>query len=186
MGAVRREDFVPKNLRDYAYRDQPLPIGKDQTISAPHMVAIMCDILRVEPQSRVLEIGTGSGYHAAVLAELASEGTIYTVERFGGLAAHARKLLPANVVPLVGDGSLGLPEHAPFDRVLVTCSAPYIPPPLLAQLKVGGRMAIPLGKEFQELYLVRKNSVITKEARGAVAFVLLAGKYGFPNVRYDK
>jgi protein-L-isoaspartate(D-aspartate) O-methyltransferase len=146
----------------------------------------MCDLLHVEPQSRVLEIGTGSGYHAAVLAELASEGTIYTVERFEGLATQARKLLPANVVPLIGDGSLGLPEHAPFDRILVTCSAPDIPSPLLAQLKVGGRMAIPLGKEFQELYLVRKNSVIVKEARGAVAFVLLKGKYGFPDVCSDK
>jgi protein-L-isoaspartate(D-aspartate) O-methyltransferase len=179
MGAVRREDFVPQGLRDYAYRDQPLPIGKDQTISAPHMVAIMCDILCVEPQSRVLEIGTGSGYHAAVLAELAGDGIVYTIERFGGLAEQASKLLPSNVVPSIGDGSLGLPEHAPFDRILVTCSAPEIPPPLLAQLKVGGRMVLPLGKELQELYLVRKNSVITKEAHGAVAFVLLLGKYGF-------
>jgi protein-L-isoaspartate(D-aspartate) O-methyltransferase len=182
MGAVRREDFVPKNLRDYAYRDQPLPIGKDQTISAPHMVAIMCDILCVEPHSRVLEIGTGSGYQAAVLAELAVEGIVYTIERFGGLAEQASKLLPANVVPCIGDGSLGLPEHAPFDRILVTCSAPEIPPPLLAQLKVGGRMVLPLGKELQELYLVRKNSVVAKEAQGAVAFVLLVGKYGFLDV----
>jgi protein-L-isoaspartate(D-aspartate) O-methyltransferase len=186
MGAVRREDFVPQSLRDYAYRDQPLPIGKEQTISAPHMVAIMCDLLRVEPQSRVLEIGTGSGYHAAVLAELAGEGTIYTLERVEGLAENARKLLPANVVPLIGDGSLGLPEHAPFDRILVTCSAPEIPSPLLAQLKAGGRMVLPLGKELQELFLVRKNSVIEKEAHGAVAFVLLVGKYGFPDTRYDK
>jgi protein-L-isoaspartate(D-aspartate) O-methyltransferase len=186
MGAVRREDFVPQSLRDYAYRDQPLPIGKGQTISAPHMVAIMCEILRVEPQSRVLEIGTGSGYHAAVLAQLAGEGTIYTLERFEGLAENARKLLPANVVPLIGDGSLGLPEHAPFDRILVTCSAPEIPSPLLAQLKAGGRMVLPLGKELQELFLVRKNSVIEKEAHGAVAFVLLVGKYGFPDMHYNK
>jgi protein-L-isoaspartate(D-aspartate) O-methyltransferase len=186
MGAVRREDFVPQGLRDYAYRDQPLPIGKEQTISAPHMVAIMCELLRVEPQSRVLEIGTGSGYHAAVLAELVGEGTIYTLERVEGLAENARKLLPANVVPLIGDGSLGLPEHAPFDRILVTCSAPEIPSPLLAQLKAGGRMVLPLGKELQELFLVRKNSVIEKEAHGAVAFVLLVGKYGFPDIHYNK
>lgn len=180
MGAVRREDFVPQNLRDYAYRDEPLPIGKEQTISAPHMVAIMCELLCVEPQSNVLEIGTGSGYHAAVLAELAGNGTVYTIERFEGLAEHASKLLPANVVVTTGDGSLGLPEKAPFDRILVTCSAPEIPPPLLAQLKVGGRMVVPLGKELQELYLVRKNNEIAKEARGSVAFVLLVGKYGFP------
>ncbi|MGZ4922991.1 MAG: protein-L-isoaspartate(D-aspartate) O-methyltransferase [Halobacteriota archaeon] len=179
MGAVRREDFVPQSLRDYAYRDQPLPIGNEQTISAPHMVAIMCELLRVESQSRVLEIGTGSGYHAAVLAQLAAEGTVYTIDRFEGLVENARKLLPANVVPVVGDGSLGLPEHAPFDRILVTCSAPEIPSPLLAQLKEGGRMVLPLGKGLQELFLVCKNNVIEQEAHGAVAFVLLIGKYGF-------
>jgi len=186
MGAVRREDFVPPNWRDYAYCDCPLPIGKEQTISAPHMVAIMCELLCVEPQSHVLEIGTGSGYQAAVLAELAEKGTVYTVERFEGLAEHASKLLPANVVVITADGSLGLQEKAPFDRILVTCSAPEIPPPLLAQLKVGGRMVIPLGKEFQELYLVRKNSEIAKEAHGSVAFVLLVGKYGFPEAHHGK
>jgi protein-L-isoaspartate(D-aspartate) O-methyltransferase len=186
MGAVRREDFLPQNLRDYAYHDEPLPIGKGQTISAPHMVAIMCDLLQVEPQSQVLEIGTGSGYHAAVLAELARQGTVYTVERFEGLAEHARKLVPANVKVTIGDGSLGLPERAPFDRILVTCSAPEIPPPLLDQLKECGRMVIPLGGELQELYLVRKNSSITKEACGDVAFVLLIGRYGFPEMRNDE
>jgi protein-L-isoaspartate(D-aspartate) O-methyltransferase len=179
MGAVRREDFVPQNWRGYAYCDQPLPIGKDQTISAPHMVAIMCELLQVEPHSHVLEIGTGSGYHAAVLAELAAKGTVYTIERYVQLAEQASKLLPANVVVITGDGSLGLPEKAPFDRILVTCSAPEIPSPLLAQLQAGGRMVIPLGKESQELYLVRKNSEIAKEAHGSVAFVLLIGEYGF-------
>jgi protein-L-isoaspartate(D-aspartate) O-methyltransferase len=179
MSSVRREDFVPQNVRDYAYRDEPLPIGEEQTISAPHMVAIMCDLLSVEPQSHVLEIGTGSGYHAAVLAELAAKRTIYTVERSARLAEQARKRLPANVVVVTGDGSLGLPEKAPFDRILVTCSAPDLPPPLLAQLKGGGRMVIPLGKGIQELYLVRKNGEITKEPHGSVAFVLLIGKYGF-------
>ena len=186
MGAVRREDFVPQNWRDYAYRDEPLPIGEEQTISAPHMVAIMCDLLCVEPRSHVLEIGTGSGYHAAVLAELAGKGTVYTIERFEVLAEHASKLLPANVVIITGDGSLGLSEKAPFDRILVTCSAPEIPPPLLAQLKAGGRMVIPMGKELQELYLVRKNREIAKEAHGAVAFVLLVGKYGFPGALHDE
>ena len=185
MRRVPREEFLPEALRDEAYIDSPLPIGDGQTISAPHMVAIMAEQLDLAPGMKVLEIGSGSGYHAAVLAELAREGTIYTVERFEGLAEHARKLLPANVVPLVGDGSLGLPEHAPFDRILVTCSAPDIPSPLLAQLKAGGRMVIPLGKGLQELFLIRKNGVIEKEAHGAVAFVLLVGKYGFPDKHYD-
>ena len=179
MGSVRREDFVPRNVRDYAYRDEPLPIGEGQTISAPHMVAIMCDLLSVEPDSYVLEIGTGSGYHAAVLAELAARRTIYTIERFAWLAEEARKRLPANVVVVTGDGSLGLPDKAPFDRILVTCSAPDVPPPLLAQLAGGGRMVVPLGKGIQELYLVRKNGEIKKEPHGSVAFVLLIGKYGF-------
>jgi protein-L-isoaspartate(D-aspartate) O-methyltransferase len=179
MGSVRREDFVPQNARDYAYRDEPLPIGKEQTISAPHMVAIMCNLLSVEPDSHVLEIGTGSGYHAAVLAALATKRTIYTIERFPWLAEQARKRVPTNVVVVTGDGSLGLPEKAPFDRILVTCSAPDIPPPLLVQLAGGGRMVIPLGKGIQELYLVRKNGEVKKEPHGSVAFVLLIGEYGF-------
>lgn len=179
IGSVRREDFVPQKVRDYAYRDEPLPIGKGQTISAPHMVAIMCDLLSVEPDSHVLEIGTGSGYHAAVLAELATRTTIYTLERFAQLAEEARKHLPANVVVVTGDGSLGLPDKAPFDRILVTCSAPDVPPPLLVQLTGRGRMVVPLGRGIQKLYLVRKNGEITKEPHGSVAFVLLIGKYGF-------
>ncbi|MGZ4883341.1 MAG: protein-L-isoaspartate(D-aspartate) O-methyltransferase [Halobacteriota archaeon] len=183
MNAVKREDYLPHKWHDYAYLDEPLPIGNGQTISAPHMVAIMCELLSVEPSSNVLEIGTGSGYHAAVLAHLAGDGTVYTIERFERLAQEARKRVPANVIVTTGDGSLGFAEKAPFDRILVTCSAPDIPPPLLAQLKAGGRMVIPLGRGFQELYLVCKNHEITKEAHGAVAFVLLVGKYGFSEAR---
>jgi len=179
MSKVKREDYVPREWHDYAYHDEPLPIGNGQTISAPHMVAIMCDLLSVDPTSRVLEVGTGSGYHAAVLAQLVGDGTIYTIERFERLAQEARERVPANVVVCTGDGSLGLPEKAPFDRILVTCSAPDIPPPLLSQLKAGGRMVIPLGRDLQEVYLVCKNDGVTKEAHGAVAFVLLVGKYGF-------
>ena len=183
MSKVKREDYVPHNSHDYAYRDEPLPIGNGQTISAPHMVAIMCDLLSVEPSSNVLEVGTGSGYHAAVLAQLVGDGIVYTIERFEQLALEARKRVPSNVVVNTGDGSLGFAEKAPFDRILVTCSAPDIPPPLLAQLKAGGRMVIPLGRELQELYLVCKNHEITKEAHGGVAFVLLVGEYGFGEAR---
>jgi protein-L-isoaspartate(D-aspartate) O-methyltransferase len=179
MSKVKREDYVPREWHDYAYYDEPLPIGNGQTISAPHMVAIMCDLLSVDPSSNVLEVGTGSGYHAAVLGQLAEDGTVHTIERFERLAQEARDRVPANVVVYTGDGSLGLAEKAPFDRILVTCSAPDVPPPLLAQLKAGGRMVIPLGREFQEVFLVCKNDKITKEAHGAVAFVLLVGKYGF-------
>jgi len=179
MSAVKREDYVPHKWHDYAYHDEPLPIGNGQTISAPHMVAIMCELLRVEPSSKVLEVGTGSGYQAAVLAHLAENGIVYTIERFERLAQEARERVPANVVVNTGDGSLGFAEKAPFDRILVTCSAPEIPPPLLAQLTAGGRMVLPLGRGLQELYLVCKNHEITKEAHGAVAFVLLVGKYGF-------
>jgi protein-L-isoaspartate(D-aspartate) O-methyltransferase len=179
MNTVKREDYVPHRWHDYAYHDEPLPIGNGQTISAPHMVAIMCELLSVEPSSNVLEVGTGSGYQAAVLAHLAGDGIVYTIERFERLAQEARKRVPANVIVNTGDGSLGFAEKAPFDRILVTCSAPDIPPPLLAQLKAGGRMVLPLGRGLQELYLVCKNDEITKEAHGAVAFVLLVGKYGF-------
>lgn len=114
-----------------------------------------------------------------MLAHLAENGIVYTIERFERLAQEARERMPANVVVNTGDGSLGFAEKAPFDRILVTCSAPDIPPPLLAQLTAGGRMVLPLGRGLQELYLVCKNHEITKEAHGAVAFVLLVGKYGF-------
>jgi len=185
MGNVRREDFVPHTWRDYAYHDEPLPIGNGQTISAPHMVAMMCDLLSVQPSSKVLEVGTGSGYHAAVLAQLVGDGIVYTIERFERLAQEARKRVPSNVVVKTGDGSLGHAEKAPFDRILVSCSAPDIPPPLLAQLISGGRLIIPLGRELQELYLVCKNHEIIKEAHGAVAFVLLVGDYGFDEASDD-
>jgi len=179
MRRVKREDFIPTQWRDYAYCDEPLPIGSEQTISAPHMVAMMCDLLDVLPGASVLEVGTGSGYHAAVLAELVAHGTIYSIERHKQLAREARKRLPANVAVIVGDGSLGYPEEAPYDRILVTCAAPDIPPPLLTQLRAGGKIVIPLGKGFQKLYVACKNDEIRRESHGSVAFVLLVGAYGF-------
>ncbi len=179
MSRVKRENFLPAQWHSYAYADEPLPIGCGQTISAPHMVAMMCQLLDVKPGLTVLEIGTGSGYHAAVLAELVAGGTVYSIERYEHLAEEARTRLPPNVVVITGDGSLGYPEKAPYDRILVTCSAPDVPPPLLAQLQVGGRIVIPIGKRSQELFLVCKNTEIRKEAHGAVAFVLLSGAQGF-------
>ncbi|MDD1721732.1 MAG: protein-L-isoaspartate(D-aspartate) O-methyltransferase [Euryarchaeota archaeon] len=179
MSRVKRENFLPAEWYSYAYADEPLPIGYGQTISAPHMVAMMCQLLDVKHGLTVLEIGTGSGYHAAVLAELVDGGTVYSIERYEHMAEEARARLPSNVVVITGDGSLGYPKEAPYDRILVTCSAPDVPPPLLAQLQVGGRIVIPIGKGYQELFLVCKNTEIRKEAHGAVAFVLLIGAQGF-------
>ncbi|MGZ4911585.1 MAG: protein-L-isoaspartate(D-aspartate) O-methyltransferase [Halobacteriota archaeon] len=179
MRWVKREDFLPAQWYSHAYADEPLPIGYGQTISAPHMVAMMCQLLDLGPGLNVLEVGTGSGYHAAVIAELVAGGTVYTIERYEHFAEEARTRLPPNVVVLVGDGSLGYQEKAPYDRILVTCSAPDVPPPLLEQLQAGGKMVIPIGKRSQQLFLVCKNTEIQKEPHGPVAFVLLVGAHGF-------
>ncbi|MEM3085927.1 MAG: protein-L-isoaspartate(D-aspartate) O-methyltransferase [Halobacteria archaeon] len=184
MAGVDRALFVPEKLRREAYRDVPLPIGEGQTISAPHMVAILCDLLELAPGHKVLEVGGGSGYQAAVMARLAAPGgRLYTVEILPALAERARANLRAagvsNATVVVGDGSLGLPERAPFDRIAVACSAPDIPPPLLEQLTRGGRMAIPVGRVFQELLLVVKEDGAVRVPQGGVAFVPLVGKFGF-------
>jgi len=184
MARVPRDRFVPAQLRDRAYEDLPLPIGFGQTISAPHMVAIMCDLLDVRPGMKILEVGGGSGYHAAVLAVLAGpEGQVYSVERMPDLALAARKNLQVagieGVTVVEGDGSLGLPEHAPFDRISVAASAPRIPEPLKEQLRVGGKMILPVGETSQELILVtRKNGLLVEEKMGVI-FVPLIGKEGF-------
>ncbi|MHC1568754.1 MAG: protein-L-isoaspartate O-methyltransferase [Candidatus Syntropharchaeia archaeon] len=184
MRRVPRHLFVPEDLKSQAYVDKPLPIGSDQTISAPHMVGIMCDLLDLKERQKVLEIGAGSGYHAAVVSELiGKEGHVYTVERLKSLAETAEKNLKEagyeNVTIVVGDGSLGLPEYAPYDRINVTCAAPDVPPPLLDQLKVGGKMVIPIGREYQDLYLIEKRDEIRKKKECGVMFVPLIGKYGF-------
>ena len=150
MDEIPRELFVPDRVRQMAYQDHPLPIGEGQTISAPHMVAIMCDVLDLGEGMKVLDVGTGSGYHAAVMAKLVGPGGhVYSIERVGTLVAFARKnLLEAgieNVTVFEGDGSLGLPDHAPFDRINVAATAPKVPEPLQAQLKVGGKLVIPVG-----------------------------------------
>ncbi len=187
MRRVPREEFVPAQLRDDAYVDTPLPIGDGQTISAPHMVAIMAEKLDLRPALKVLEIGAGSGYHAAVCAELvAPDGHIYTVERISSLASFAENNLKktgyGNLVTVIfADGTKGLPEHAPFDRIFVAAGAPDIPKPLTDQLADGGKLLIPVGGRFyQDLIKVeRKGGKLVKEGLGGCVFVPLIGEHGY-------
>jgi protein-L-isoaspartate(D-aspartate) O-methyltransferase len=158
MSRVPRDQFVSESFRAQAYEDHPLPIGEAQTISQPYIVALMLESLSLAPQDKVLEIGTGSGYATALLAELAAQ--VFSIERHSTLADSARQRLAElgynNVQIFTGDGSLGLPSAAPFNAILVSAAAPGIPAPLLAQLADGGRMIIPVGKEdSQQLQFVR-------------------------------
>ena len=184
MRRVPRHLFVPEREQRNAYVDYPLSIGWGQTISAPHMVAIMCDLLDIREGMTVLEIGAGSGYHAAVMAILAGSGHVYTVEMIEDLALFARENLKkagiSNVTVIVEDGSLGLPGFAPYDRISVAAAAPDIPETLTDQLKTGGKLVIPVGRAIQELYLVTKANGLKKVAKGGVVFVPLVGKKGFP------
>lgn len=179
MRKVERHLFVPKPLRLLAYADQPLPIGEGQTISQPYIVALMTELLSVKPGDRVLEIGTGSGYQAAVLAELAQE--VYSIEIIPKLADRAAKQLSklgyANVHVKAGDGFLGWPEKAPFDGIILTSAPGTIPQPLIDQLKIGGRMVIPMGElSNQILYLVRKSEKgLEREEVIPVRFVPMTG-----------
>jgi len=188
MLAVPREEFVPANYRDYAYNDSPLPIGYGQTISAPHMVAIMTQALDPELGNKVLEVGTGSGYQAAVLAEIVGElGHIWTIERIKELVEFAKNNLGRlsylkRVTVIHGDGSLGYSAAAPYDRIMVTAAAPEIPGVLLKQLKIGGRLVAPVGNRyFQRLVIVTKesNGKVKQEYSIPCVFVPLVGKYGF-------
>ncbi len=159
MAHVPRHEFVLPDFRAQAYEDHPLPIGQEQTISQPYIVALMLEYLALEASNTVLEIGTGSGYQTALLAELAAR--VYTIERHQPLANSAASVLArlgySNVTVLVRDGSEGLPEHAPYDRIIVSAATHFIPPALLAQLRDGGCMILPVGPEHsQELQLVRK------------------------------
>lgn len=166
MLKVERHKLVPENMRTNAYSDSPLPIGGGQTISQPYIVAYMTDILRPKPGMTVLEVGTGSGYQAAVLAEIVEE--VYTIEIVAHLGLRAKKALKAmgydNIQVKIGDGYQGWPEKAPFDAIIVTAAAEKIPPPLIAQLKDGGRMIIPVGpsSDAQQLMLVEKSKGKTK------------------------
>ena len=178
MGKVPREEFVPPESRDASYEDGPLPIGYDQTISQPYIVAFMTEQLRLQPGDRVLEIGTGSGYQAAILAELVSE--IYSVEIVEPLARAAEATLQRlgykNVHVKVGDGYKGWPGAAPFDAIIVTCAPDKVPQPLIDQLKDGGRMVIPVGERFaQQLYLLeKKNGQLKESVTLPVRFVPMA------------
>ncbi|MBN1677171.1 MAG: protein-L-isoaspartate O-methyltransferase [Candidatus Thermoplasmatota archaeon] len=187
MRRIQREEFLPESLRDDAYVDSPLPIGEGQTISAPHMVAIMAEQLDLRPGMKVLEIGAGSGYHAAVCAEIVGqEGHVYTVERISSLASFAeanlRKTGYASVVTVIfGDGTRGLPEHAPYDRILVAAGAPAIPTPLTEQLAEGGKLLVPVGGRFcQDLIRIEKRGhKLKKESLGGCVFVPLIGEHGY-------
>ena len=167
MGRVPRHEFVPEDNRSYSYRDTPLPIGYGQTISQPYIVAEMTRQLRLSPSSKVLEIGTGSGYQAAVLAELTP--TVYSIEIIEPLQERASNTLKKNGYHNIrlrhGDGYYGWPEAAPFDGIIVTCAAGEIPPPLVEQLAVGGRMLIPVGKRFGTQYLI----LVTKQEDGSIS-----------------
>ena len=163
MKRVPREEFLPEDMRDEAYVDSPLPIGEGQTISAPHMVAIMVEQLELKPGHKVLEIGAGSGYHAAVCAEVvAPEGHVYTIERISSLATFAEANLKKTgysklVTVIFGDGTKGLPDYAPFDRIFVAAAAPDVPSPLLEQLADHGKMLVPVGGRYlQDLIRVER------------------------------
>jgi protein-L-isoaspartate(D-aspartate) O-methyltransferase len=184
MAKVPREEFVPENLRAQSYSDNALPIGHDQTISQPFIVAYMTEQLRLQPTDRVLEIGTGSGYQAAVLAELAKE--VYTVEIIEPLAkgasARLARLDYKNTHVKVGDGYQGWPEVAPFDAIIVTCAPDKVPQPLTQQLKAGGRMIIPVGNGLdQQLFLLeKKEGQMAERAILPVRFVPMAGEAAKP------
>jgi protein-L-isoaspartate(D-aspartate) O-methyltransferase len=184
MRKVLRHKFMPKDMENLAYDDGAIPIGEGQTISQPYMVAIMTELLRLKGGEKVLEVGTGSGYQAAILGEIA--GKVYTMEVVEILADRTQKLLRdmgyKNIEVVLGDGTLGLPEQASFDAIIVTAGSPDIPKPLTDQLAEGGRLVIPVGDRFsQKLLIVSKKNgkLMTEESIGCV-FVPLKGEFGWP------
>jgi protein-L-isoaspartate(D-aspartate) O-methyltransferase len=185
MRAVPRDRFVPAEFADHAYDDGPLPIGSQQTISQPYMVALMSEVAKLCGTERVLEVGTGSGYQTAVLSRLAAE--VYSVEFIAGLHDRARAILSAmgltNIRLRSGDGSEGCPDAAPFDAIIVTAAMPGIARPLLEQLAPTGRLIAPIGEdELQTLVRIsRQRGAWQEEYFGECRFVRLAGKYGFPD-----
>lgn len=183
MRSVPRHLFVPEAYRDAAYSDCPLPIGRGQTISQPYIVAVMTELLALRPEDRVLEVGAGSGYQAAILARLAR--SVISIERISEVAEMARENLSrlgiSNVKIVTGDGTTGYPDQAPYDAVLITAATPEVPPPLIDQLADGGRLVAPVGsRDLQELVRVTKRKdQVTREFFGGVVFVPLLGQYGW-------
>jgi protein-L-isoaspartate(D-aspartate) O-methyltransferase len=183
MGRVRRDAFVPEAMKQAAYDDRPLPIGEDQTISQPYIVAFMTQALEIRVTDRVLEVGTGSGYQAAVLAELAE--TVYTVERIEPLLSNAKKTLHelgyGNIRFKLFNGTWGWPEYAPYDGILVTAAAPVIPAPLLKQLKQGRHMVVPVGDRLAQnlIKVTREDEGYSEKDLGGVRFVRLVGEHGW-------
>ncbi len=183
MSSIPREKFVLEGEKDNAYLDCPLPIGMGQTISQPFMVALMTQCLSLKGPETVLEVGTGSGYQAAILSKLAK--TVYTIERFSTLADRVKKILKElgikNVKVIVGDGSKGLEEYSPYDGIIVTAGSPEIPESLIKQLNEKGRMVIPVGNSFsQDLLLgIKKKGKLKISNYGGCVFVPLVGKYGW-------
>ena len=180
---VERHKFVPEDLRGTAYADFPVPIGEGQTISQPYIVALMTQCLDLTGEERILEIGTGSGYQCAILAELAKE--VYTIERFANLSKSAETLLNEsgykNITLRVGDGTLGWKEIAPFDRIIITAASPRIPLPLTEQINESGKMVLPLGEPLSQVLTVlekKKGKLESIQVCGCV-FVPLIGKYGW-------
>ena len=177
---VPRHEFLPDDRRDAAYADRPLPIGEGQTVSAPHMVAIMADHLALSPGERVLEVGTGCGYHAAVTAELVGGEHVYSVEFHGDLANRARDTLSRlgyDVHVRTGDGREGWPEHAPYDAVYLTCAPAELPDALVDQLAAGGRLVAPVGADPQRLVVLEKGADgdVSRREEGRVRFVPMEG-----------
>lgn len=184
MLKVPRHLFVDPALRDQAYGDYPLPIGEGQTISQPYIVALMTEALDLKGNERVLEIGTGSGYQTAILAEIAL--WVYTIEKYPTLQERAKKILIQelgykNITFKIGDGTLGWKEASPFDAIIVTAASPQIPPPLIEQLGEGGRIVIPVGDEFSQMLIkgIKKGGKLQTKTLEPVRFVKLIGAYGF-------
>ena len=182
--SVPRHCFVPDEYHNMAYTDGPLPIGYGQTISQPYIVALMTQLLELRGDEKVLEVGTGSGYQAAILAHLARH--VHTIERHAGLAVQASRVLQDlqldNISVHIGDGTLGFPDEAPYQGILVTAASPQVPPPLLEQLAEGGRLVIPVGPHgSQNLECWQRQGIeYTQESIIAVAFVPLIGQHGWP------
>jgi len=186
MERVPRHEFLPEALAELAYQDTPLPIGEGQTISAPHMVGMMLEALDLRPGMKVLEIGTGSGYHAALVAELIRPGgKVYTIERIEDLGLRARRTLERlgydDVEVIVSDGTNGLPEHSPYDRIFVAAAAPHVPAPLKEQLADHGILIVPVGgRMVQDLVIItRSGDRYDERSMGSVIFVPLIGEHGY-------